>query len=126
MTEHALSQIMGLPVSNGLTIEIRYDGGNEHLMRRWLGSEFEYAAQDDGDLGCRMQRAFEDAFKSKASAVVIIGTDIPDLTAVDVTSAFAVLKQKKMVLGPAKDGGYYLIGLQKNAYSLAVVICLPE
>jgi len=120
MTEHTLSQMMGLPVSNGLTIEIRYDGGNEHLMRRWLGSEFEYAAQDDGDLGCRMQRAFEDAFKSKASAVVIIGTDIPDLTAVDVTSAFAVLKQKKMVLGPAKDGGYYLIGLQKNAYSLAV------
>jgi len=120
MTEHTLSRMMGLPVSNDLTIEIRYDGGNEHLMRQWLGSEFEYALQGDGNLGERMQRAFEDAFKSKATAVVVIGTDIPDLTAVDMTSAFAVLKQKKMVLGPAKDGGYYLIGLQKNAVSPAV------
>ncbi len=120
MTEHTLSRMMGLTASNGLTIEVRYDGGNEHLMRRWLGSEFEYASQGDGNLGERMQRAFEDAFKSKATAVVIIGTDIPDLTAVDVTSAFSVLKQKKMALGPAKDGGYYLIGLQKNAFSSAV------
>jgi len=120
MTEHTLSRMMGLTASNDLTIEIRYDGGNEHLMRRWLGSEFEYASQGDGDLGCRMQRAFEDAFKTGTVAVVIIGTDIPDVTAVDVTSAFAVLKQKKMVLGPAKDGGYYLIGLQQNAFSPAV------
>ncbi len=112
--------MMGLTASNDLTIEIRYDGGNEELMKQWLGSEFEYASQGDGDLGYRMQRAFEDAFKSGAVAVVIIGTDIPDLTAVDMTKAFAALKQKKMVLGPAKDGGYYLIGLQKNAFLQAV------
>jgi len=116
MTEHALSRMMELTASNDLTIEIRYDGGNEHLMRRWLGSQFEYASQGGGDLGKRMQRAFEDAFTSGAAAVIIIGTDIPDLTAVDISKAFAVLKQKKMVLGPAKDGGYYLIGLQKNAF----------
>jgi len=120
MTEHTLSRMMGLTASNNLTIEIRYDGGNEHLMRQWLGSEFEYASQGDGDLGYRMKRAFDDAFKSGAVAVVIIGTDIPDLTAVDITKAFADLKQKKMVLGPAKDGGYYLIGLQKNAFLQAV------
>jgi rSAM/selenodomain-associated transferase 2/rSAM/selenodomain-associated transferase 1 len=120
MTEHTLSRMMGLTASNDLTIEIRYDGGNEHSMRRWLGSEFEYASQGDGDLGYRMQRAFEDAFKSGAAAAVIIGTDIPDLTAVDITKAFAALKQKKIVLGPAKDGGYYLIGLQKKAFLQAV------
>jgi rSAM/selenodomain-associated transferase 2/rSAM/selenodomain-associated transferase 1 len=120
MTEHTLSRMMGLTDSNDLTIEIRYDGGNDHLMRQWLGSKFEYASQGDGNLGERMQRAFEDAFTSKATAVVIIGTDIPDLTAVDITSAFAVLKQKNMVLGPAKDGGYYLIGFQKNAFLPAV------
>ena len=120
MTEHTLSRMMGLTASNDLTIEIRYDGGNEELMKKWLGSEFEYTSQGDGDLGYRMQRAFDDAFKYGAAAVVIIGTDIPDLTAVDITKAFAALKQKKMVLGPAKDGGYYLIGLQKNAFSPAV------
>jgi rSAM/selenodomain-associated transferase 2/rSAM/selenodomain-associated transferase 1 len=120
MTEHALSRMMGLTASNDLTIEIRYDGGNEQLMRRWLGSELEYASQGDGDLGCRMKRAFDDAFKSGAAAVVIIGTDIPELTAVDIKKAFSALKQKEMVLGPAKDGGYYLIGFEKTAFSPAV------
>ena len=120
MTEHTLSRMMGLTASNDLIIEIRYDGGNEDLMRRWLGSEFEYASQGGGDIGERMQRAFEDAFKSRASAAVIIGTDIPDLSALDITEAFVALKQKKIVLGPAKDGGYYLIGLQKNAFLQAV------
>lgn len=120
MTEHTLSRVMGLTASNDLTIEIRYDGGNKHLIRQWLGSEFEYASQGGGNIGERMQQAFEDAFKSGATAVVIIGTDIPDLTAVDIQKAFAALKQKQMVLGPAKDGGYYLIGLPKNAFSPAV------
>jgi rSAM/selenodomain-associated transferase 1 len=120
MTEHTLSRMMGLTASNDLTIEIRYDGGNEKLMKQWLGSEFEYVLQGDGDLGYRMQRAFDDAFKFGAAAVVIIGTDIPDLTPEDISKAFAALKQKKMVLGPAKDGGYYLIGLQKNAFLQAV------
>lgn len=120
MTENTLSRMKGLTASNDLTIEIRYDGGNEEVMRQWLGSELDYASQGDGDLGGRMKRAFDDAFKSGAASVVIIGTDIPELTAVDITKAFVALKQKKMVMGPAKDGGYYLIGLQKNEVSSAV------
>jgi rSAM/selenodomain-associated transferase 2/rSAM/selenodomain-associated transferase 1 len=116
MTEHTLSRMMGLATSNDLTLEIRYAGGSEDLMRRWLGHEYEYTPQGDGDLGGRMQRAFNDAFKSGAANVVIIGTDIPDLTGSDITKAFTVLKRKKMVLGPAKDGGYYLIGLHKDAF----------
>lgn len=120
MTEHTLSRITGIAASNDFIIEIRYDGGNEYLMRRWLGSKFEYASQRAGDLGKRMQRAFEDAFKSGAATAIIIGTDIPDLTGKVIQKAFAVLKQKEMVLGPAKDGGYYLIGLQKNGFLQAV------
>jgi len=120
MTEHTLKQVKTVSTPDKVTVEVRYDGGNEDLMRRWLGSKFEYVLQGDGDLGYRMQRAFEDAFKSGAAAAVIIGTDIPDLAAVDIIKAFAALKQKKMVLGPAKDGGYYLIGLQKNAFLQAV------
>jgi len=120
MTEHTLSRMKGLTASNDFTIEIRHDGGNEDVMKQWLGSEFEYASQGDGDLGCRMKCAFDDAFKAGAAAVVIIGTDIPDLTPVDIQKAFVALKQKQLVLGPAKDGGYYLIGLQKNEFSPAV------
>jgi rSAM/selenodomain-associated transferase 2/rSAM/selenodomain-associated transferase 1 len=120
MTEHTLSRMMGLAVSNDLTIEIRYDGGNEKLMRQWLGSEFEYALQGSGDLGKRMQGAFEDAFESGAAYAVIIGTDVPDLTAKVIENAFTLLKEKDMVLGPAKDGGYYLIGFEKTAFSPTV------
>jgi uncharacterized protein len=117
MTEHILYQMGGLSASNHLAIEIRYDGGNEDLMRRWLGSEFEYAYQKGDDLGERMHRAFEDAFESGATSTVIVGTDIPDITARVVKNAFNALKQKGMVLGPAGDGGYYLIGLSKTAFS---------
>ncbi|MGA8178435.1 MAG: TIGR04283 family arsenosugar biosynthesis glycosyltransferase [Desulfobacterales bacterium] len=120
MTEHVASQVVGLSASKNLTIEICYDGGNEDLMRRWLGSEFEYVLQKGDDVGERMQQAFEDAFGSGATSSVIIGTDIPDLTARVVRDAFNVLKQKEMVLGPAKDGGYYLIGLSKTAFSPAI------
>lgn len=120
MTEHTLSRMMGLTASNDLTLEIRYDGGNEELMKQWLGSEFEYASQGDGDLGYRMKRAFEDAFGFGAAAAVIIGTDIPDITGADIQKAFDALRQKNMVLGPAKDGGYYLIGFKKNAFLQAV------
>jgi uncharacterized protein len=119
MTEHVLSQVAGPSASHNLAVEIRYDGGNEDLMRRWIGSEFEYVLQKGNDLGERMKRAFEDAFESGAASAVIVGTDIPDLTAKVIRNAFAALKQKKMVLGPAKDGGYYLIGLSKTAFSAA-------
>jgi rSAM/selenodomain-associated transferase 2/rSAM/selenodomain-associated transferase 1 len=117
MTEHVVSQVVGLSASNDLIIEICYDGGNKDLMRAWLGSEFEYVLQRGDDIGERMQRAFENAFESGTWSAVIIGTDIPDLTANVIKNAFAVLKQKQMVLGPAKDGGYYLIGLCKTAFS---------
>ena len=116
MTEHTLEQVKEVSTPDKITVEIRYDGGNEALMKQWLGSGFEYVLQGEGDLGYRMQQAFEDAFKSGAAAAVIIGTDIPDLTGDDIKKAFNALKQKKMVLGPAKDGGYYLIGLQKTAF----------
>ncbi len=115
MTEHTLKQVKTVSTSDEIAVEIRYDGGNEELMKRWLGFNYEYTSQGSGDLGCRMQRAFEDAFKAGAASAVIIGTDIPDLTGADVQKAFDALEQKKMVLGPAKDGGYYLIGVQKTS-----------
>jgi len=117
MTEHILSRVVGQWASNDPAVEIRYEGGNEDLMRRWLGSQFEYVLQRGAGLGERMQRAFEDAFESGAASAVIIGTDIPDLSEKVVKNAFALLKQKEMVLGPAKDGGYYLIGLSKTGFS---------
>ncbi|GAQ90571.1 hypothetical protein KFL_006570060 [Klebsormidium nitens] len=66
-----------------------------------------------GDVGGRMRDAFEEVFKTGVDQVVLIGTDIPDLTADVMERAFKALETADVVLGPAADGGYYLIGLKR-------------
>ncbi|HEX8328636.1 MAG TPA: TIGR04282 family arsenosugar biosynthesis glycosyltransferase [Hymenobacter sp.] len=68
--------------------------------------------QPAGDLGERMTAAFAHAFAEGAGRVVIIGTDCPGLRAAHLAQAFASLAENDLVLGPATDGGYYLLGLQ--------------
>jgi rSAM/selenodomain-associated transferase 2 len=82
-------------------------------MRRWLGPGLHYRPQGDGDLGRRIERAFEDAFASGSDRVVIIGCDSPELDWPLLARAFAALEQSDLVVGPARDGGYYLIGLKR-------------
>lgn len=65
-----------------------------------------------GDLGERMAAAVGAAFAAGAARVVIIGTDCPGLRASHLTQAFAELSRHDVVLGPATDGGYYLLGLR--------------
>ncbi|WP_187451989.1 TIGR04282 family arsenosugar biosynthesis glycosyltransferase [Streptomyces parvus] len=64
------------------------------------------------DLGGRLAAAVTDAFTDGAGPLLVIGTDAPLLTGVHLTAAFAALKSHDVVLGPALDGGYYLIGLR--------------
>ena len=66
--------------------------------------------QPAGTLGERMHLAFAAAFDAGATAAVIIGTDCPDLTTAHLTAAFAQLATHDVVVGPALDGGYYLLG----------------
>lgn len=68
------------------------------------------AAQAGGDLGQRMQAYFADAFRGGATRVVLIGSDSPNLPVAVVNEAFQRLAQVSVVLGPAEDGGYYLVG----------------
>ncbi|MGD9236468.1 MAG: TIGR04283 family arsenosugar biosynthesis glycosyltransferase [Desulfobacterales bacterium] len=114
MTAHVLATAASLNDQNGLSIEVRHAGGNASLMQDWLGSNFIYRPQGGGSLGRRMQRAFEAAFEENAVAAVIVGSDIPGISADIIRQAFEALRQKDLVLGPAKDGGYYLIGIQKS------------
>jgi glycosyltransferase A (GT-A) superfamily protein (DUF2064 family) len=78
-----------------------------------LGSDIIYRQQSEGDLGRRMALAFKDSFSAGMTSVVIIGTDCPDLKAKLMVKAFHALEQNDLVLGPALDGGYYLIGLRR-------------
>lgn len=69
--------------------------------------------QPEGDLGERMTTAFAAAFAAGAGRVAIIGTDCPGLRASHLTQAFEALETADVVLGPATDGGYYLLGLRQ-------------
>jgi rSAM/selenodomain-associated transferase 1 len=67
--------------------------------------------QEGEDLGTRMHRAFETLFKRGYHHVLIVGTDVPSLPLGYYQRAFELLEKHDIVLGPALDGGYYLIGL---------------
>jgi rSAM/selenodomain-associated transferase 2/rSAM/selenodomain-associated transferase 1 len=117
-----LQEIMtGLAVLNarcfssftGLDVEIRYEGTSKSNMLNWLGKGIEYNKSGKGDLGQRMHRAFEDAFRSGYNRAVVIGCDCPRIDTDCLSEAFSSLKNNDMVIGPATDGGYYLIGLNK-------------
>jgi len=80
-------------------------------MRGEFGDGYTYVAQTGSDLGERMKNAFDHCFAEKSTtAAVLIGSDIPDITAAVIEEAFEALKNHDAVIGPALDGGYYLIG----------------
>jgi rSAM/selenodomain-associated transferase 2/rSAM/selenodomain-associated transferase 1 len=99
-------------------LEIRFDGGSEAAMRHWLGDGPLYRPQGEGDLGERMARGFEENFREASPATVIIGSDCPALGTASLTATFDGLTRHRAVLGPANDGGYYLVGLTKPAPEL--------
>lgn len=79
------------------------------------GDEYEIEPQSQGDLGARLAACFERAFERGAERVVVIGSDSPTLPAALVDEAFNQLDGRRdAVVGPALDGGYYLIGLAKQ------------
>lgn len=113
MTEHTLKQAIQLQQIFSTSITIYFASGDEQLMQNWLGKSFSYKRQKEGDLGQRMQVAFEEASIAQMSKVIIIGTDCPELNENLLADAFKALDRHNLVLGPALDGGYYLIGLNR-------------
>jgi rSAM/selenodomain-associated transferase 2/rSAM/selenodomain-associated transferase 1 len=91
---------------------VAHEGGTAREMRDWLGPLC-FQKQARGDLGTRLTRAMMAAHARGARKIVIIGTDCPGLTESCLLAAFAMLDGADVVLGPAHDGGYYLIGMSK-------------
>ncbi len=87
----------------------------EHFDREEI---VEYLPQEGADLGERMSRAFDEGFRMGAGRVLIIGSDVPTLSERYISTAFERLHLADVVLGPALDGGYYLIGLKEPAPAL--------
>jgi uncharacterized protein len=114
MAQRTIARALSLQDSGQLSVEIFYTGASQQQMQDWLGTEPIYQQQIEGDLGEKMAFALQNSFNSGVDKVVIIGTDCPALTAEILAEAFDELSQHDLVLGPAKDGGYYLIGLCRS------------
>jgi uncharacterized protein len=81
-----------------------------HESDGWNG--YEKRLQAGGDLGTRMQQAFEEVMAMGYQQVCIIGSDCYDLTTAIISTAFTCLSDADTVIGPAQDGGYYLLGMK--------------
>ncbi len=114
LAEHALSEARRWAgAGRGRQVEVRYDGGSERKMRRWLGPGLVYRRQRGSDLGRRMASALQEAYAAGARRTVLIGTDVPAVRATVLGEAFEGLKRNDLVLGPTRDGGYWLIGAKR-------------
>ena len=115
LTGHTLAVARQLARQLGIELVLAVDGLAPRAARR-LGDQLgvgRIVLQGGGGLGVRMQRQFQRAATERARRVVLIGSDLPQLERADLVSAFAALDHQEAVLGPACDGGYWLIGLRR-------------
>ncbi len=111
MTEHTLNIARALRVMHPVLITACFTGGTVPKMQQWLGDDLDYWLQVGEDLGQRMLNALGSALGATCDRALIIGTDCPALEPSILADAFHQLDNHDLVLGPATDGGYYLIGM---------------
>ena len=105
LTEATLATLL----ATGLPLEVWVTGAPVPAFEAWLGSGTPIRPQGCGDLGARMDRALQ------PTPAILVGSDLPTLAAPHITAAAALLARGKVALGPAEDGGYYLVGLPAPA-----------
>ena len=106
LTETVLANLAPLPRS--IEVELRFtpdDAKNE--ITQWLQANWKAQSQGEGDLGERMHRAFTET----NGPTIVIGPDCPEVRLSDLHAATKALQTHDAVIGPATDGGYWLIGL---------------
>lgn len=77
----------------------------------WVSNGFQVRLQKGNELGSKMKAAFEDSFKNGYKRVVLVGSDCLEINSQIIIEAFNKLKSTDTVIGPAEDGGFYLVGL---------------
>ncbi|MFO0902307.1 MAG: TIGR04283 family arsenosugar biosynthesis glycosyltransferase [Pirellulales bacterium] len=113
LASKALRAVDELAPRRPVDLEVQFAGGDAAAMGERFGAARRYAPQQGESLGERLERAIAESFRSGARRVVVIGVDCPDLDAGRLQMAFESLDDADVVLGPALDGGYYLIGLTR-------------
>lgn len=110
--EHVLAEL-----KSGRDVEIvcavAEDGELENV-KEWLGNEFRYTVQMGRDLGERMSNAIQEEFARGAEYVIVVGSDVPEISRADIAEAMERLLEQDVVIAPSNDGGYSLIGMNRN------------
>lgn len=118
LCNHTLAVVAGAQLPTGAETVLAVQGMGQRAARRWAwprwakaGPDLRIVEQGKGTLGVLMQRQLMRARREGAGRVVLIGSDLPTLESGDLGAAFQALEGSPLVLGPAGDGGYWLIGL---------------
>jgi rSAM/selenodomain-associated transferase 1 len=93
-----------------------YPQQKRESLTGWLGDGYAYSHQRGADLGERMAAAFQDAFAEGHRRVILMGSDFPDLPQSFLEESLSALNTHDAVIGPAMDGGYYLIGFRNETF----------
>ncbi len=109
--EHTFNET--LKVKNSRSFLFYSDEKDRDKIKKWTNSKFLLHPQQGKDLGEKMLNAFKSVFKNNVKKTVIIGTDLPDISSDIIEKSFDLLDECDVVLGPATDGGYYLLGMKK-------------
>ncbi len=107
----SLLELTGIPFSI-----CYYPHDDKARFTAWLGSHYSFIPQHGNDLGERVRNCFCYAFSQGFQRVIALGTDSPDLPSTFIKDAFAYLQKHDSVIGPCEDGGYYLIGFNKDTF----------
>ena len=101
-------------ISKGLNVDkFVYYSNSVSKDDVWSNQIFRKKKQEGEELGSRMENAFLDLINLGYEKIIIIGSDIYDLRETDLEKAFSSLEKNDLVIGPASDGGYYLLGMKK-------------
>ncbi len=114
LTKQSLRTVSDFCDQHSCEMEVRFVGGDRVKMAGLFGGKHHYRLQTGGDLGQRIANAVAAAFNENIRRIMVIGSDCPELDGDILGETIQELKQNDLVIGPALDGGYYLIGLCKN------------
>lgn len=115
LTLKSLSTVTA-PTLGNTDVVYCYTGASRAMVRRWLGPQpVGLMEQKGGHLGERMRTVLFESFDRGFRQVILVGTDIPQMTPAHLEAAFHALNRHDLVLGPSKDGGYWLVGLNQKA-----------
>lgn len=121
-----LDTLAGITAEGRCDLKVCFDPpGAATDVRGWLGDAYHYMPQRGQDLGERMKNAFIETFAEGYRRVLLMGSDVPDLAGEIIAEALSRLEQEGAVIGPAHDGGYYLIGFQSSAFVPEVFAGIP-